>query len=115
MKDHSDPLQPATPEHKLLMFRHQRNSYLTGITLFLLLVLHMVHQLLKQVFHAERKAGAVGQQEANNVDNYVAAQERVEELEEKCKRLQRENDKLLDALNEKKFADKKKRLKKFQD
>lgn len=59
---HSEKIDGAaavSPLERQTLFRHQRNLYLTGITLFLLLVLHRFQATLNDLFAAEQKAAAV--------------------------------------------------------
>jgi hypothetical protein len=47
------------------LFRQQRNAYLTGFTLLLLLVLYRMQSLLHDFFTAEAKSGVVVSQASN--------------------------------------------------
>ena len=59
-----DPASSA--QARMTLFRHQRNSYLCGVTLFLLLVLWRFQSMLQDLFAAERRAEAVASQAKSN-------------------------------------------------
>jgi outer membrane murein-binding lipoprotein Lpp len=62
----ADKLEMSNPLDRVTLFRNQRNLYLTGIVLFLLLVLYRFQSLLNDLFAAEQKASAVASQAKNN-------------------------------------------------
>jgi B-cell receptor-associated protein 31 len=62
----ADKLEMSNPLDRVTLFRNQRNLYLTGIVLFLLLVLYRFQSLLNDLFAAEQKAGAVASQAKNS-------------------------------------------------
>jgi B-cell receptor-associated protein 31 len=62
----ADKLEMSNPLDRVTLFRNQRNLYLTGIVLFLLLVLYRFQALLNDLFAAEQKSGAVASQAKNN-------------------------------------------------
>jgi hypothetical protein len=62
----ADKLEMSNPLDRVTLFRNQRNLYLTGIVLFLLLVLYRFQALLNDLFAAEQKAGAVASQAKNS-------------------------------------------------
>lgn len=89
---HSEKIESATlvsPQDRQTLFRHQRNLYLTGITLFLLLVLHRFQATLNDLFVAEAKAN----QNNNNNNNSNAEYGRVvgerDALAKKCATLEK--------------------------
>jgi B-cell receptor-associated protein 31 len=84
---HSDDTMVSATERQQL-FRHQRNLYLTGITLFLLLVLNRFQALLNDLFAAEQKSSAVVSQAKGNASGLAAIVDERDALAKKCAALE---------------------------
>jgi hypothetical protein len=85
-KQSADTALAATDRQQ--MFRHQRNLYLTGITLFLLLVLNRFQALLNDLFAAEQKSSAVVSQAKGNASGLAAIVDERDALAKKCAALE---------------------------
>mmetsp|Transcript_14026 Transcript_14026/g.24105 ORF Transcript_14026/g.24105 Transcript_14026/m.24105 type:complete len:211 (+) Transcript_14026:91-723(+) len=74
----------ANPQTATLLFRHQRNAYLSGITLFLLLILYRFQVVLAELFALEKKVEAVHKNEAHSgqdVTNKIVLENKELQLE----------------------------------
>jgi len=73
---HEDEALPQTT--LISLFRQQRNAYLTGFTLLLLLVLYRMQSLLHDLFTAEAKSGVVVSQASNQSKEYTRISDELE-------------------------------------
>lgn len=75
-------------------FYAQRNVYLTGATLFLLIVLSRFRVILEELFSMEMKQSALLKQAENQQSAYLKQSEEVKELKEKLEKAESESKKL---------------------